>query len=99
MTDSGHDFDDMKEEVSREIRRLCDGIRKNESKLREQLERDRANLTAILKVIGPLLYGQLFVAGKAIGAPALPFAFNIALTTAALFLVPYALREPDAAGN
>jgi DHA1 family tetracycline resistance protein-like MFS transporter len=64
-----------------------------------ELSGDRANLTAILKVIGPLLYGQLFVAGKAIGAPALPFAFNIALTTAALFLVPYALREPDAAGN
>ena len=58
-----------------------------------ELSGDRANLTAILKVIGPLLYGQLFVAGKAIGAPALPFAFNIALTTAALFLVPYALRE------
>ena len=36
-----------------------------------ELSGDRANLTAILKVIGPLLYGQLFVAGKAIGAPAL----------------------------
>ena len=45
-----------------------------------------------LKGDRPAALRQL-VAGKAIGAPALPFAFNIALTTAALFLVPYALRE------
>lgn len=32
-----------------------------------QLSGDRANLIAILKVVGPLLYGQLFVQGEPSG--------------------------------
>ena len=58
-----------------------------------QLSGDRANMAATLKVIGPLLYGALYVKGKAAGLPQLPFLLNIALTLAALALTPIALRD------
>jgi len=51
-----------------------------------QISGDRANLFAWLKVVGPLLYQHLYVSGKARGFPQLPFAFNAALTVAALVL-------------
>jgi hypothetical protein len=56
-----------------------------------QLSGDRANLFAWAKVVSPLLYQQLYVSGKAKGAPSLPFAMNAALTAAALYLVRAAL--------
>ena len=57
-----------------------------------QLSGDRANMVAILKVIGPLLYGALYVRGKAANLPYLPFVFNVGLSLAALALTPVALR-------
>lgn len=58
-----------------------------------QLSGDRSNLIAICKVIGPAVYGQLYVRGKAAGLPTLPFFLNIALTFTALLLAPRALRS------
>lgn len=64
-----------------------------------QLSGDRSNLIAILKVIGPAVYGQAYVRGKAAGLPVLPFCLNLVLTFAALLLGPLALRaetsEPE----
>ena len=57
-----------------------------------RLSGDRANLVAWLKILGPLVYGKLYVAGLAAGRPALPFALNIGLTLCALALAPLALR-------
>ena len=57
-----------------------------------QLSGDRSNLIAICKVIGPAVYGQLYVRGKAAGLPTLPFFLNIALTFTALLLAPLALK-------
>lgn len=51
---------------------------------------------AILKVIGPAVYGQLYVRGKAAGLPTLPFYLNIVLTFAALLLSPAALGAVQA---
>lgn len=55
-----------------------------------QLSGDRANLVAILKVVGPLMYGQAYLAGKALGSPTLalplPFMINVLLTVGALVL-------------
>jgi len=56
-----------------------------------QLSGDRANLVAWLKVLGPLVYGQLYVTGTASGVPTLPFLLNCAFALAALLLVPMAL--------
>ena len=58
-----------------------------------QLSGDRSNLIAILKVLGPSVYGSLFVRGKAAGLPTLPFMLNLALTFAALLLGPFALAS------
>ena len=57
-----------------------------------QLSGDRSNLIAICKVIGPAVYGQLYVHGKAAGLPTLPFFLNIVLTFTALLLAPLALK-------
>ena len=57
-----------------------------------RLSGDRANLVAWLKILGPLVYGKLYVAGLAAGRPTLPFALNIGLTLGALALAPFALR-------
>ena len=66
-----------------------------------QLSGDRSNMIAILKVLGPAVYGSLFVRGKAAGLPSLPFVLNLALTFGALLLAPLALAgtsdEEDAA--
>jgi len=51
-----------------------------------ELAGDRANLFALLKVVGPVLYTQLYVRGKALGLPELPFIFNVALMGAATVL-------------
>ena len=56
-----------------------------------QLSGDRANLVAWLKVLGPLVYGQLYVTGTATGMPTLPFVLNCGFALAALLLVPVAL--------
>ncbi len=61
-----------------------------------QLSGDRSNLIAILKVFGPAAYGWLYVRGKAIGRPALPFYFNALLTFGAMVLGVWALRPPGA---
>ena len=56
-----------------------------------QLSGDRANMVAWLKVIGPLLYGQLYVRGSGIGLPQSPFILNAVLCAVALFLGPMVL--------
>ena len=56
-----------------------------------QLSGDRSNMIAILKVLGPAVYGSLFLRGKAAGLPGLPFVLNLALTLGALLLAPLAL--------
>ena len=56
-----------------------------------QLSGDRANLIAILKIIGPAVYGQLYVRGSQRGVPSAPFVLNILLTAGALALAPIAL--------
>jgi len=61
-----------------------------------QLSGDRANLVAWLKVLGPLVYGQLYVMGTASGVPTLPFLLNCAFALAALLLVPMALAPAPA---
>ena len=60
-----------------------------------QLSGDRANLVAILKVLGPLVYGQAFLFGKAISTPILPFLLNAVLTLGALalWLGPFGVAE------
>ena len=62
-----------------------------------QLSGDRANLIAILKILGPTVYGQLYVRGIRNGTPNLPFVLNGVLTLAALALAPVALRAADRA--
>ena len=44
------------------------------------------------QVLGPAIYGPLYVRGKAAGMPVLPFVLNLLLTSAALILAPFALR-------
>ena len=61
-----------------------------------QLSGDRANLMAWLKVIGPLVYGALYVRGVNAGVPQTPFFLNVALTIAALVLGPFALQAGSA---
>ena len=61
-----------------------------------QLSGDRANLIAWLKVVGPLLYGTLYVRGSAAGLPQAPFLLNVALCLAALLLGPIALAAGSA---
>eukprot|EP00900_Chrysochromulina_parva_P019957 jgi/Chrpa1/27963/Chrysochromulina_OHIO_Genome00017570-RA len=56
-----------------------------------QLAGDRANLIAWIKIIGPLLYGQAYMAGMAAGVPQAPFFINVIVTLAALGLGPMAL--------
>lgn len=48
-----------------------------------ELAGERANLFALLKVVGPILYAQLYAKGRALGCPQLPFALNCALMLAA----------------
>lgn len=63
-----------------------------------QLSGDRANMVAWLKVVGPLLYGQLYVRGDALGVPQAPFGLNALLALVSLLLGAAALRdEPPAA--
>ena len=54
-------------------------------------------LSAWLQVIGPLVYGSLYVRGVAAGVPTAPFRFNAALTLASLVLAPIALGHAEAA--
>ena len=61
-----------------------------------QLSGDRANLVAWLKVVGPLLYGSLYVRGVGAGVPQAPFLLNVVLTAAALMLGPVALAAGGA---
>ena len=56
-----------------------------------QLSGDRANLIAILKVLGPAIYGRLYVSGVQRGVPSAPFILNMLLTAGALVLAPFAL--------
>jgi hypothetical protein len=49
-------------------------------------------MIAWLKVVGPLVYGQLYIQGSAVGVPAAPFFLNVLLTIAALALGPMALK-------
>ena len=52
-----------------------------------------------LKVVGPLIYGSLYVRGCRVGVPQAPFFLNIALTTAALLLGPIALAAGSEDGS
>jgi hypothetical protein len=61
-----------------------------------QLSGDRANLVAWLKVVGPLVYGALYVRGASAGLSQAPFVLNVALTAAALALGPFALAGGSA---
>ena len=61
-----------------------------------QLSGDRSNLIAILKVVGPAVYGQLYVRGAAAGVPIAPFLLNLLLTFSALCLAPFALMGAEA---
>jgi len=56
-----------------------------------QVAGDRSNLIAWLKVLGPIIYGQLYVQGFKAGAPQLPFVLNVILMLVALCLTPFAL--------
>ena len=58
--------------------------------LQGQLAGDRANLVAILKVVGPIFYGKLFLVGKQMQLPQLPFIVSCALLFCALVLSPLA---------
>ena len=59
-----------------------------------QLSGDRANMIAWLKVIGPLIYGQLYLQGSAVGLPAAPFFLNVLLTVAALCIGAAEILQP-----
>ena len=61
-----------------------------------QLSGDRANLIAWLKVVGPIIYGRLYVRGVSAGVPQAPFFLNVALCVAALLLGPIALAAGSA---
>ncbi|KAG8465923.1 hypothetical protein KFE25_005493 [Diacronema lutheri] len=63
-----------------------------------QLAGDRANLFALVKVVGPIVYAQLYARGKAIGLPQLPFVLNAVLMLAAAML-SYRLLPTGADGN
>jgi len=56
-----------------------------------RLAGDRANLIAWIKVIGPLVYGQIYLKGVSTNVPQAPFYLNIFFTAAALLLGPFAL--------
>jgi len=56
-----------------------------------QLSGDRANIAAWIKVLGPLMYGTLYVRGVQAGLPTAPFVANVVLTFASLVLGFYAL--------
>lgn len=60
-----------------------------------QLAGDRANLMAILKIIGPQIYGFLYLTGKRVGTPALPFVLNAALMGCAMLLIPFAVGAAE----
>lgn len=51
-----------------------------------ELAGDRQNLHAMIKVLGPTLYGSLFAFGCRHGVPALPFFFAAAVSLTALLL-------------
>jgi len=61
-----------------------------------QLSGDRANMIAWLKVIGPIIYGTLYVRGVSANLPQAPFILNVVLTAAALMLGPVALAAGSA---
>ena len=50
---------------------------------------------AILKIIGPQIYGFLYLTGKRVGTPALPFVLNAALMGCAMLLIPFALGAAE----
>ena len=56
-----------------------------------QLSGDRASLFAILKVVGPQLFGRLFLVGQKMGQPAAPFMLNVVLMAMAMVLAQLAL--------
>lgn len=51
-----------------------------------ELAGDRANLFALLKVVGPVLYGTLYSAGARAGVPTLPFLTNAGIMLVAALL-------------
>jgi len=57
----------------------------------------KANFVAVLKVIGPLIHGKLYVLGKKRGTPQLPFMLNGACTLLALAFSVFALAPVPAA--
>ena len=56
----------------------------------------RGNFVAILKGVGPLLHGKLYVLGKSRGVPQLPFLLNAACLVLAFFFSLFALRPAPA---
>jgi len=62
-----------------------------------ELSGDRANMNAWLKVIGPIVYGQLYVRGVAAGVPTAPFYLNVVLAIAALVMAQIAFADGDEA--
>ena len=54
---------------------------------------DRQNLHALIKVVGPTLYGYLFGLGAELGVPALPFLFAACVATTANLVVTISPRS------
>ena len=54
---------------------------------------DRQNLHALIKVVGPTLYGYLFGLGAELGVPALPFLFAACIATTANLVVTISPRS------
>ena len=51
-----------------------------------ELSGDRANMIAWLKIIGPLIYGQLAAHGRSAGVPTAPFVLNMLLAMSSAVL-------------
>ena len=54
---------------------------------------DRQNLHALIKVVGPTLYGYLFGLGAELGVPALPFLFAACIAPTANLVVTISPRS------
>ena len=57
-----------------------------------QLAGERSNLVAWLKVVCPLVFGQLYLQGRRVGAPQLPMGVALAVMAAATLMLPEAFQ-------
>lgn len=61
-----------------------------------ELAGERSSLLALLKVVGPTLYSQLYIQGSGkLGMNNLPFLFNIALCVTAFVIARSSLNEDE----